>query len=262
MILRLLLPLFMLIPLYAYENDNPSKVRLKMEAGIYLPKVGGSITNTKGRSEFEDDFNYKNLNASYFGITLLLDYDYTPNMEINYFNADENADATLSKNVYIADGMFNASVSTLTKYTVFNAVFYQDFKIKGRYIHVFGKSLYSGDFEFDIGLDSKIIDYYFEVQDKTDLNKPTSWIKVDKFISLPYLGFKYYLYDFTLNTSASVISYNRAESLNYKIDADYRVVGGLYLTLGYLYEQFKVLEKEDTVKFKTTGYKLSFKYQF
>ena len=239
-----------------------SKVQTKIEVGIYLPILDGSISNTVSSFSFSQDNLYEKATASYFGLDLLLDYDYAPNLRIDYFNMQTNKDALLTKEVVIADGTFSSSISSVINFNVLNTVLYQDFKQKGEVFSFFGKKYYTGDIEFDIGLNAKYIFWNSEVQDKTNLTTSPSWIKVNEFIPLPYLGFKYYLYDLTFNSSISALSFVEAQSINYQFGLSYKVISGLSLSAAYLHEEFKAVEKKDTVDFSTSGYKFGFMYAF
>ena len=237
-------------------------VTLKVEAGIYLPTIEGSITNTVSKSTFENDFGYGESSASYLGAALILDYDYVPNFEFGYFNMQDNKNAALTQNVTVADGNFSSDVSTVIDYQVFNFLIYQDFKIKGPTQRLLGRDMYFGDLEFDIGLNSKVYMWNYEVQDMTDLTKSSSWINVQAFIPLPYLGVKYYFYDLVLYSNVSALAFSSDKSTSYQIGADYNVVAGLYLSAAYMHDEFKAVELADTVEFSTSGYKFGFKYSF
>ena len=262
MIIRLLLPLFITLSLFGAEDSWYSSIDTKFEAGIYLPSSSGTISNIVGESNFESDFGYSNTRASYLALDITLDYDYMPNINMNYFNMQDNKSATLTKTVKVADGTFNSNVATVIDYQVFSLILYQDLKLKGNMTSWFGKSFYSGDLEFDVGLNTKLLKWNYEVQDLTDTTKSPSWIHVNEFIPLPYIGMKYYLYNWIFYADTSALAFSSAKSTSYQIGLDYRVVGGLYLSGAYMYEQFKVVEKQDTVDYKTVGYKVSFKYAF
>ena len=264
MMLKLLLSLFIFFSL-CVEASASSKVDVKIEAGMYIPTSGGTVSNTPNtlrKADFENDFGYTDLQASHFSLIFLIDYDYVPNVNISYFNMKDNQDTTLDRTLRVADGDFNSSVSTTIDYSIMNFVFYQDFKQKGKYLSILGKRYYSGDFEFDIGVNAKVIDWKFNVQDAEDRTKSPSWITVNEYIPLPYLGFKYYLYDLTLYTDVSALAISKAKATSYQVGLDYIVIDSLYLSVGYLYEQFKAVEKLDTVEFETSGYKFGFKYIF
>ena len=253
------------MPLYAndrwYSNiDN--RVDVKVEAGMFAPSINGTITNSSSESKFGDDFGYSSSSASYFSVEFLVDYDYVPNLQISYLSMTENQDNNLSQQVKVADGDFNSTVSTAIEYSVVNIVLYQEFKKKGRRVSAFGKSIYSGDFEVDIGLNAKLVSWSFKVRNSSDLTLSPSWIKADQLIPLPYLGFKYYFYDLLVYANTSNLSLNDAKSISYQAGIDYRVVNKVYLSLGYIYEQFEIVHEEDTVDFSEKGYKLSFKYAF
>jgi len=253
----------MVNPLFANEDFLSDKVITKVEAGLFLPKISGSVLNVSGEGEFEKDFKYKDSSATYLSVSILLDYDYIPNIDISYFNMKDNKSTTLDRNLTVADGDFNSSVATVFDYQVATATLFQDFKIKGDYIPFFGYGIYSGDLEFDMGLSTKLVLWNFEVKDLTlPATHPSSWINVKQLITLPYLGVKYYLYDFLLHADVNALSFSRAKSVSYEAGIDYRVVSGLYLSGSYMFEEFKADEKGDTVTFGTSGYKLSFKYAF
>ncbi len=60
----------------------------------------------------------------------------------------------------------------------------------------------------------------------------------------------------------SALSFSRAKSTSAQIAVDYRVVDGVYVSVGYVYEKFDVVQRNDRVVFRTSGTKLSFKYKF
>jgi hypothetical protein len=127
---------------------------------------------------------------------------------------------------------------------------------------IFGKSFYTGDLEFNIGLNTKLFQWEYQIQDLTNLSQSPSWITVNELIPLPYLGVKYHWYDFKLYADVSTLAFSSAKSTSYQFGIDYRVVSGLYLSAGYMSEEFEVVEQLDKVDFQTDGYKFSFKYTF
>lgn len=260
---RFLLFFLLTLQLFGAQKEDSSKIKLTLEASLYQPSPTGTIQNIDGISDFKEDFAYTQTTASLFSLALELDYDYVPNVKISYFNVEDKQDSTLDRNISIAGDTFGSDVSTILKYQVFSGLLYQDFKIKGKVTSFAGiKRIYTGDIEFDIGIDTKVIDWSYEVQDLTNLTKPPSWIKVSEFIALPYIGIKYYFYDLKLQANVSAISLNNAKSSSMRVGADYRLVGGVYLTAGYVYDHFEAVEESDTVVFKTAGYKFGFKYRF
>jgi len=95
-----------------------------------------------------------------------------------------------------------------------------------------------------------------------DLTKPSAWIKADILIPLPYLGMKYYRYNTVIYANVSALSFSEAKAVTYHAGIDYRIINTLYLGVSYLHEDFKALEREDTVTFSMDGYKVGFKYIF
>jgi len=262
MIFRILLPFLLLFKLYANEGVWYENIDIKIEAGIYMPTFGGDILNVRGETSFKDDFKYENAPASYFTFFLRHDRDYTPNLIINYFNMKDNKNVILTEPKYLVDTSFDSSIATVIKSSVLNITLFQDLMLKGKYVSIFSKKYYTGDLEFTVGLNTKVVNWDFMIQDLTDLSKESSWIKVEEFIPLPYLGFNYYLYNLRVYADISALSFVDAKATSYKAGVDYRVVDGLYLSAGYLYEQFKAVEDLDTITFNTSGYKFSFKYAF
>lgn len=262
MISKVLLLLVFVLSLYAEDDQGHSRVDAKIEAGLYLPKLSGTVENIKGISDFSDDFDYSNSQASYFSLDLNHDYSYVPNLYLSYFNMQESQSATLTKTVKIADKDFNSSVLTTIDYQLFDATIYQDLHLKGEVFTLFGSKYFSGDLEFDVGLSTKLFRWKYQVQDLDKPSRDPAWIHVNEFIPLPYIGMKYYLYNLIVYTNLNALAFSRAKSNSYQVGIDYRVVSGLYLSASYMYEQFQVVEKQDAVEFKTTGYKFSFKYAF
>ena len=254
--------LLVLMLLFYSELFAESKTEIKIEAGIFMPNIDGSIENVHGSSDFQNDYVYSDATASYFAADLKLPYKYAPNVMVKYFYMQENANSTLDKNVTVADGFFNSKVSTVTDFAVLNTILYKDFKQKGKIISLLGRKVYSGDFEFDVGLNVKVLMWNFEIIDQINLSKSPSWIHVQEFIPLPYIGFKYHLYRFSLFADASALSFVEAKAFDYQVGASFRVVSRLSLSGSYVYEKFKAVEKLDTVNFTTSGYKFSFIYTF
>ena len=256
MILKMVWLLLSVAALYA-ASEEEAKVTAKFEVGIYVPSISGTITNGVSPSNFQDDFGYKNSASSYLAMELLLNYDYAPNLYVGYFNMQERQDTTLTSSVRVAEGDFNGSVSSSVDYEVLNVVFYQDFKTKGGFFSILGKAFYSGDIEFDVGINAKLLSWRFQAT-----NSASSWIHAYEFIPLPYLGAKYYLYDFIAYANVSALAVNRATSATYQAGLEYRVVKGLYFSASYLREEFTVVELKDTVDFTTSGYRFGVKYAF
>lgn len=258
----MIIRVFFILIVVVYGLFAESRVDTKIELGIYLPSINGVIDNHTSSADLASDFDYNEGRASYFAIDIAIDYPYVPNISIDYFYMMENSDAQLGKTVVVADGTFSSKVSSVVNFNVFNIVLYQDFKQKGSLFSFFGKQYYTGDFEFDVGMNGKYILWNYEVQDRTNLNTSSSWVNVSQFIPLPYIGFKYFLYNFSFYSDVSALSFVEAKSMNYQVGISYKVIEGLSLSTAYLYEEFEAVEKEDTINFSTAGYKVSFMYEF
>ncbi len=264
MILRILLPFFIVVSLFAKNEDWRSNIDFKVEAGLFLANYGGDISNTSSKADFKNDLNFDSSSVSYFSIENKFNYDYIPNLYISYLSLRKKADTILDKDLKITNNTFLTGVKTssIAEYSSINAIIYQDFMIKGTSTSIYGSKFYPGDIEFNIGLNIKKLDYKYNIQDKDDSTKPISWIRVNEFIPLPYFGFKYYRYNVIIYGDVSAISYNEAKTISAQIALDYRVAHSIYLSCGYLYEKFDVVEKDDTVVFSMSGLKLSAKYKF
>lgn len=269
MVFRFLLPLFIMLPLYGANYDwlnrlkeINNRVDTKLEVGLYQPIVAGNIINLIAPSSFKEDFSYHEAKASFFTLYFENKYDYIPNIDISYFNMQETKSATLQKTVKIANGTFSSPVSTYINYQVFSLLLHQDFMLKGKRVRFFGKRFYSGDVKFAIGLNTQLFQWRFDVKNLTDLTQASSWISVNEFIPMPYMAVEHFWYDYTFKLSVASLAFSRAKSSIYSASVDYLLVDGLYISGGYLYEQFKVVEGEDTVDFSTSGLKVSFKYKF
>lgn len=266
--LKIALLLVFSLSLFAQSNSWYSRVDAKIEAGLYLPQLSGSIENVKGTSDFSQDLGYDKAEASYFSLELRHNYDYIPNVYISYFNMQDDkstaldSDANATKSVTVANETFNSGIFSTIDYQVFNTTLYQDFRIKGKAFTLFGTHPYSGDLEFDVGLSVKYFQWKYEIKDLSNLSRATSWINVDEFVPVPYIGMKYFRYKLLLYANANALAFSKAKSSAYQVGIGYRVVSGLYLDASYVYERFKAVEKQDTVDFKTTGLKFGFKYAF
>lgn len=263
--LRILFVFTLLISSHLVSAEWHEKIHPSIEVGMHLSDFDGTIENVNSSSSFQNDFGYTDTSSSYFTFELKLDYDYAPNVEVSYFNDKQNSNSTFTKYTEIADGKFdvNETVHSSIDYQVLNVVLYKDFKKKGSMVRFFGKSFYTGDIEFDVGLNLKYIDWYFNVRDN---DGEDYWDEVNSIIPLPYIGFKYYYYRLQLYANISALSFSEAKSTNYEFGLYFRVIDDLYMGASYIYEGFEAtVEKDDhidTVDFNTAGNKISFKYVF
>jgi len=246
-----------------YDNLHPS-----IEAGMHLSDFQGDIVNIHSKTDFKDDLKYSNTSSSYFVIGLKTDYRYVPNFYVSYFSDTQTKDTTFNEQKYIADAIFdtNSTASTIIDYQVVNFVLYKDFKIKGKMSRFLRWRVYSGDIEFDVGANMKMVRWKIQLTKEPNSQIYPYWIEVNEDILLPYIGFKYFHYNSRIYGNISALSVNEAKSLNYEIGFEYRLVKGLYISASYLYEGFEATEEldnhKDTVSFRTVGNKFSFKYFF
>jgi len=259
MLLRLLLLFILIAPLSIQAKSN---IDIKTEVGIFLPELKGTIKNTKGSSDFQEDYKYSTSQASSFSLDINFHKTYIPNFYISYLNLSTNMDSTLNKSVTVADADFNSSVSTYIDYSIINAIAYKDFVKKGSVKKIFGYNFYTGDLELDLGLNMKLINWSFKIQDKVDLTKQPSWIDAGLLVPTPYIGMKYYFYNIILYSNMSALSFGDAKLFSYHTGIDYRIIKTIYFSSSYYYESFEAIEKNDTIKFITAGYKFSFIYKF
>ena len=246
-----------------YDNFHPSIV-----AGMHLSNFEGNIVNINSKTDFKDDLKYLDTSSSYFAIGIKTDYKYIPHFYINYFSDTQTKDTIFSAKKYIANAIFdtNSTVSSIIDYQVINFILYKDFKIKGDRVRFLRWKFYPGDMEFDIGTNIKIVRWKIQLTKEPNSKIYPYWIEANEDILLPYIGFKYFYYNSRIYGNISALSVNEAKSLNYEIGFEYKLVKGLYISVSYLYEGFKVTEElddhKDTISFKTVGNKFSFKYFF
>ncbi len=264
MLKHILLPFIIVVSLFAQNNSGASKVEVKIEAGLFLPKLGGNISNTISTADFEKDLGFSKSSASFFSLETKLNYDYAPNFYINYFNFKEHSDASLNKKMVVANDSYasGTNITSVVNFNTVNAIIYQNFLLKGKTMDIYSRRFYPGDIEFNVGMNVKNLNFNYSVQDKGTNARTPSWIKVYEFIPLPYFGFRYYRYNFMILGDISALSFSRAKSTSAQIAVDYRVVDGVYVSVGYVYEKFDVVQRNDRVVFRTSGTKLSFKYKF
>ena len=264
MLVRLVLLLSFALLLQAKEKVWYKHFSIELEAAYQFAEFDGSISNGFSSADLRDEFSYKDTAFSYFSLDIQNDYTYAPNVKLSYFNNEEITNSTISKAIKIADGSFdaNSTVRTEVNYQVLNALVYETFKAKGKYFRFLKWRPYSGDIDFNVGLNTKLIQWNFLIFDASATDPSYHWIHSDEIILMPYIGFRYYLYRLRLFANASALSLSEAKSTYYEAGADFRVVDTLYLSASYLYEDFKATELKDNINFSTLGYKFGFKYRF
>jgi len=258
---KLILSLCFLLSSLGAADSWYNKFHLGLEAGVFMNNFGGDIENaTPSLTRFSDDLNYKNTDSSFFALHLKNDIDYVPDLDISYMNVQQNRNAELNDQKFVAAGDYNGSVRSKISYNVLNTVVKSSFKYKGSMKKFFSWNFYTGDVEYNIGINAKFISYRFDIEksDTTDAN----FISVESAIILPYLGAKYYWYDFILHGHVSALSFSDAKATSYEAGIDYQLFKNFYLSASYMYEDFEATEKLDTVYFKSYGNKLAMKYYF
>ena len=234
-------------------------VDLEFEVGMYDADFGGDISNSTNSVGFDNDLGYSNSSSSFFGITAKFKNKWIPVMRFNYIEFSERSSATLN-NKLIGTTYFNETVNSNIDYTVLNSIFYYEFKAKGKKKRMFGKSRYTGDYEVDIGVNFKNIDFSYDMVGLTTGN--IEYIKVESSILLPYVGFKYYLYNLSIFADISTLALSDVDATSYNIGFDYQMIRNLYLGLTFFYEDFEDTIAGDTVTFESSGIMYSVKYAF
>lgn len=247
---------FILMALSALHAQE-SRIKTKIEASLYLPKPSGSIENGVSISDITDDFKFKTAKASYFSIETTFDYDYVPNIYISYFNLNDSTNSKLNTPKKIGPVDFNATINTEIQYQILSGVLYQDFKNKLQFT-LFGIPFYLGDLEFDLGLNIEYLKWDFNIKDASQ----SRWINVNELVGRPYFGLKYYFYYLSLYANISALSINSTDSTSAQAGIDYNFDDGVSIGVGYIYENFNVVEKTDTIDYTTSGIKAGFKYTF
>jgi len=249
----------------SYANDVAwyTKIHTKVGFSLYNSDYKGTLSNpeTAKAIDFKNDFKYADTTSSFFSLEMQFDFPYIPNIYISYFNMNQTDDVDFNRSITFNDTLFN-KVRASIDYKVLNTILFQEFKAKGRRIPFFNRSFYSGDIEFDIGANIKIIDYLIQMK---DLNNPASAYRFDRVEStliLPYAGLKYYRYDLVLFANISSLSFAKSKATSYQFGVEYQVINNIYLGYGYMYEDFKATEKRDDINFKTAGNKFSIKFAF
>lgn len=236
---------------------------LSTEAAIYFSKFDGDIKNSTSDVKYRDDLQYDKAVLSYFETELRTSKWYIPTFNVNYMNIidRENADFNATKHMIRKD--FDTNLTTDTAYKVVNFEIFKSFFKKGDRVRTARKKFYPGDFEFDLGLNVKYMNYRINaVNNMNDENATMSFIEVKQFVPLPYAGVKYYYYNFVFFANISTLGFSNAKASNYKYGVEYRIFGRIYTGVSYMNESFEAVEKDDKVTFSSSGTKFSVKYIF
>jgi len=245
-----------------FLNSNLSAlddVDLEFEMGIMNASFGGDISNTVNSVSFDDDLGFDDTTSSYFSIKAKFGNEWIPVIKVNYMNFSEDQSVTLTGQK-IGDTFFSEIVNSSIDYTVLNTMLYYEFKSKGKRKRMFGKNRYTGDFEIDLGINLKNVDYSYDMTGNT--TGDNEYINVKSSILLPYVGMRYYLYYLSVFADISTLSFSDVKATSYSIGLDYEMIRNLYLGLSYYYEDFEETIAADTIKFQASGLIFSVKYAF
>ena len=259
--------LLYLLLVLLFLNSNLSAlddVDLEFEVGMMNAEFGGDITNstsTTGSVTFDDDLGFTDSTSSYFAVRAKFGNEWIPTIYVNYMNFSESQTKDLFGQ--IGDSVFGSSsagesVTSNIDYKVINTILYYEFKSKGKRKRMFGKQRYTGDFEIDLGINLKNVDYSFDIAGTTD----TEFIKVKSSILLPYAAMRYYLYYLSVFADISTLSFSDVKATSYSLGIDYEMIRNLYLGLTYFYEDFEETISNDTIDFQSSGFMFSVKYAF
>lgn len=262
MILRLVLLFLMFTSSYAKESNWYDGIDVKLEAGLFLSDYDGTVSNPNSKLSFKDDLGYSSTTSSNLGLEFKFPYEYMPNIALNYFNMKQNRDSNISTPFEVIGVEMTTPITSRIDYRVLNTKIHQEFKRKGKRQRMYGFIFYPGDIEFDVGINIKVIDYLFQVKPSAESDDSYRFESVRSITYLPHIGVKYYRYDLSLYANISALSLSSAKAKNYQYGVIYKVIDNLYIDIGYMYEDFQATEKRDSINFKTSGYKYSFKYAF
>ena len=265
MIVRLILFIFISTSLWANDSSwyNNNKLETKIEAGIYSANFEGTHSIVPNiTTDFKSDFEYRDTSSSYLGFEFRTKYDYIPNFEINYLSTTQARDTVLDKNVEIVGFDFNGTVTTQIEFEVINAVISYEFKKKGKIVPFLWWKVFTGDTEYSLGVNVKSVAWNFQIIDRDDPTSSYKYISVNSLLPVPYFGFRYFYYSLIAYANTSAIALSDAKTFDYKFGLEYKVINNFSLNIGYVYEGFEAVEKQDTIKFNSSGTKLSVKYIF
>ena len=250
----------LLVVVFLHTNLSAlDDVDLEFEVGMMEASFGGDVTNITNSVTFDNDLGYQDTTSSYFSIKAKFQNEWIPVIHINYKDFSEKSDILLAGQL-IGDTAFTEIVNTNIEYTVLNSILYYEFKSKGTKKRMFGKERYTGDFEIDLGINVKNIDYTYDMLGT--VSGDSEYINVKSSILLPYVGMKYYIYYLSLFADISTLSFSDVKATSYNLGVDYQMIRNLYLGLTYFYEDFEETISNDTITFESSGLMFSVKYAF
>jgi len=253
-----------LLVVFSYAEDSwYDRFEVQVEAGILMNEFDGELKNPTATLDFAKEIGYDNTYSSYFGLKIKNNYEYLPNVSLNVIDMQEEIDSTFETPKKVADWDFNGSVTSQTKYRVANLVLHNSYKVKGSMQKFLRWEYYTGDIEFNLGINMKYINYSFRIKNNdTNIPEPYAYVDINTFVAQPYIGMTYYWYDLAFFANGSALSISETKARNYQVGLDYRLYKDLYISASYVFEDFQATEKNDKVDFKTFGNKFTFKYIF
>ena len=232
-------------------------------AELYMPKPSGTISNVaSGDTTFEELGYTEDTATSLLYIDVSNHYKYLPNLKISYFHLKDTQNADLNKTIQVAGEDYNATVQSDVDYSTWSVLLYKGFVVKGDYFSLFSHKIYSGDLEFQLGVDSRFLQWKYTIKDRTNLTRSPSWIEAKTVVPLVYLGMNYYFYNLGLEAKTSNLAISRSKIIEYDIGAKYRFSGSFYLKAGYLYSNIQFVHNDDEVDYTTQGARVGFEYFF
>ncbi len=245
---------------YAFAAE---KWEMGVGAELYMSKPSGTISNVgSGDTTFEELGYTKETPTSLLYIGVRNHYKYIPDLKISYFHLRDTQNTDLNKTVQIAGEDYNATIQSDVDYSMWSALLYKDFVLKGDYFSIFSHHFYSGDLEFQLGIDSRFLKWRYTIKDRTDPTRSPSWIEAQTVVPLVYLGMNYYFYNFVVEAQTSNLAISRSKIIEYNVGMKYRFGNSFYIKAGYLYSNIQFVHNDDEVDYTTRGTRVGFEYFF
>jgi outer membrane protein len=229
----------------AYMYDEPSLGNIAIEGGLWSTSLSGTIDSVNSDSiSLEEDLGHKkaeNINA--FGLDLKNDYQWIPNIYINYFAIKHSGYNTTppGKSINGTALNSNANVTSSISYSELNTILYG--------------YLQRNNFKFDLGINFKKINYTQKINgDDTIITGP------ETVIPLPYIGISigFDRVDLVLKAEASVIAFGDEEASDYRYSLNYRIMKHMFISLGYKFHHWETTD--ESISHQTTSVDLKGNY--
>ena len=244
--------------LFAFE-----KWHFNLGAELYMPKPSGTFSNVaSGETTFGELGFSKSTYASIFHFDIQNDYDYIPNIKLSYFNFIDTQHADLNKTIQVAREDFTGQLQSQIDYSVTSFLLYKGILLQGSYVSIFSFTFYTGDLEFQLGIDTKLLQWKYSIFDRGDLSRSPAWVQAQAVVPQVYFSANYYFYNLVLEAQTSNLAISDSKIIEYSLDAKYLFGDALYLKVGYLYSNIQVVHNNDEIDYKATGMKVGFEYLF